>query len=334
MSEVSTIENKIVAPKSLEAEKPKLDAILVFGQGPIIDQSTKLRAKDANTERDKEGTNFWSQDLAESASILYKKGETREIIIMGGVTGGEEYKSEAALIGQKLKELGVPDGAIKLEDESKNSLENLVNVLNNYIDPKKENYGSLGILGSNYHLPRLRLLMTAFGINYHTAFSSEEVLRYAAREGETWDNQKLLEIENRLNIADASKTQVSSKDSPASPYYEAQKGEESNNISERAKMEDVWTRSLLEIPEYWIGYIGRIDDPERIRTILEKQDPNKLKKHGIDLLEPNDVIKSKLLKIERKMPDVEDWKGKDWPKETERRLGEIRKDLQDQIEKK
>lgn len=313
------------SPQSKEITGKPFDAILVFGQGPVIDEKTRVKAKDAGIQPGSEDINLWSKSLAESAAKLYEKGETREIIVMGGKTGGDEFESEADLIAKELRQMGVPEAAIKLENESTNTLENLVNMLNKF--SKNDTYKDLGLLGSNYHLSRLRLLMSLFDIKYKTAFSSEEVLRYGAREKEIWDDQKLLEIENRLNMAEASKTPVSSKDSPVSTYYSKKEGIERKNVNTRAEEEDIWSRALLEMPEYWLKYLGRLEDGEKLRQILQKQDKNTLKRFGLDLSESDASLKEKLLGIERKMPNVEEWRGKVWPISTTQKLEEIRSEL-------
>lgn len=308
-------------PKNQEVEKTGLDAILVFGQGPIIDDGTKAKAMDGGIKPGQEGMNFWSHNLAQAAAELYKRGQTREIIIMGGRTGGENYLSEAELIGQELiEEYGIPESVIKKEVRSTNTLENLVNVLNDYLD-KDSQYKNLGILTSNYHSSRTRLLMELFGIPYKTAFSAEEVLRYVAREGEDWDHQKLLEIEHMLDMNEASKEPT--KYAPS--YFPQKQGTEKKDIVTRGQEEDVWSRALLEMPEYWIGYLGRLKNSKLMRHILKNQDQNVLKNSfGIDLaLDTDEELKKKLASVERKLPNVEKWIREAWSGETQKKLDNL-----------
>src|SRR3990167_1430648 len=247
-------------PKTAEIQKTSLDAILVFGQGPVIEKDTRLKAGETPKGKGSEDINFWGKTLAEAAAQLYKRGQTREIIIMGGRTGGAVYDSEADLIAQALVAHGVPAHAIKKEDMSTNTLENLVNVLNEQLD-KQPRYNNLGILTANYHLPRTQMLMELFDIPYKSAFSAEEVLRYVARERENWDNDKLLEIERRLNMGEASKAPASSKDK-VDTFYQEKQGTEKKNIVRRGQEEDVWSKALLDMPEYWISYVGRLQSGE------------------------------------------------------------------------
>lgn len=319
------------APITREVEKPLLDAILVFGQGPVVERETKERASEAGKEQGSEDVNLWSKTLAEAASELYKRGQTREIIIMGGRTGGEVFQSEAELIAKLLREqYNVPSEVIKLEGQSTNTLENIVNLLNDYIDIE-EKYKNIGMLTSNFHLPRVRLLIELFGIPYKHAFSAEEVVRYVAREGkewEKWDQGKLLEIERRLDMSQASKTPISERDKQAMSgydYYHTKKGMEQENVARRGQKEDVWSRALLKMPEYWLSYLGKLNNANRIREILTKQDQEMLKnRFGINpLSDADDSIREKLLTIERKLPDLKEWTGREWDPQTVAKLEEL-----------
>lgn len=309
-------------PNTPEVKKPSLDAILIFGQGPVMEKESRKKAGEVAKESGSEDINLWSQTLARAAAELYKRGATREIIIMGGKTGGNSYASEADLIAKTLRETyQIPENAIKLEATSTNTLENLVNVLNIYFDGN-EKYKDIGVLGTNYHLARIRLLMDLFNIQYKTAFSAEEVVRFAAREGEKWDDKTLLEIEHRLDTVEAGK--IPTEYAPG--YFPQKEGTEKKDVLRRALEEDVWSRALLEIPEYWLGYLGRLGNGEKLKQILASQDQNILKeKFGIDVSLDNDVvIKEKLLKVQRKMPDLEEWiRERDWPTKSQAKLEEL-----------
>lgn len=318
---------KTEVPKTHEVEKPPLDAILVFGQGPVVDQTTREKASDVKVEVGFEDVNLWSKNLARAAAELFKRGQTREVIVMGGRTGGEAYQSESELIAKILhEEYGVPLEAIKLEGRSTNTLENLVNLLNEYLDKNSE-YKDVGILSANFHLPRTKLLMQLLDIPYGHAFSAEEVTRYAARfdeqgrEREQWDEQTLLEIERMLDMGEASTPPVSPKDK-VDTYYQQQSGTEQKNIAKRGQEEDVWSRALLEMPEYWLCYLGNLKNGERMRNILAGQDQHMLEERfGIDMSsDSDDVLRQKLLKVGRILPNLDEWVGQDWSKDTKERL--------------
>lgn len=311
------IEQKAVSaetPKTAEVEKTSLDVILVFGQGPVIEKETKQKVSEVAETGAAEDVNLWSKEMAKAACELYKRGQTREIIVMGGKTGGEGYQSEADLIAKEMEALGVPKNAIKKEDRSTNTLENIVNVLNTYLD-KDRDMKKLGVLAANYHVPRIRMLMNLFDIPYKTAFSAEEVARYKARLGENWDNQELTELERRLDMNEAAK-----KDS----YYSAKLGTEKKNISRRGTEEDFFDRALVEVPEYWIGYLGRLENTQRMRSILAKQDQEMLaQKFDIRLSDSDEVLKTKLLSIKRIVPPIGEWIGQNWSEETGNKIANL-----------
>ena len=93
----------------------------------------------------------------------------------------------------------------------------------------------------------------------------------------------------------------------------------------RGQEEDVWSKALLEVPEYWLGYLGRLQNTQRIRQILSNQDQKMLfDRFGISLsADTNETIKEKLLAIKRKIPDAEKEIGQNWPAETVSQLENI-----------
>lgn len=324
-SEFTTRAQPLSSPEAERSTKPPL---LIFGQGPVIDSATREKASGTNAKPEEEDVNFWSKNLAEAAAILYKKGATGQIIVMGGKTGGENYLSEAELIAKNLIKLGIPSERIKLENQSTNTLTNLVNMLNTYFDLPDSTVGQqkADILAAPYHLTRVKILMELFGIPLQDAFSSDEVLRFAARDQEPWNQTKLQEIEQKLNI------------NTPEDYYNKMKGEERRDILRRSEEDDVWIRALLEIPEYWIPYLGKIEKPERLRILLKnfnelfpKKDLQLLK---IDInnltIKPDNIneIRQKLQAVKRVMPDIEIWiqehRKQGWPnKETQEKLQAI-----------
>lgn len=304
--------NPVDVPKTQEAEKTSLDGILVFGQGPVIEKETRKWAQGVGKGSGSEDVNFWSDTLAKAASEIYVRGQAKQIVVMGGKTGGKEYGSEAVLIGKKIEELGVPLSAIRLEESSSNTLENIVNMLNQYPELGKKD-SSVGILGSNYHIGRLRVLMEMFDVPCKSVFSAEEVVRFAAMDREDWDHGTLLDIENRLNMNEASRIPVSKRDQELGPgYYGRKTGEEQKTVYRRLQEDDVWRRVLGEIPEYWIGYLGRLTDAGKARAILQKRGDaflsNIRSRFQIDPSVDSDAeLLDKLKNVKRVPPEGKDW---------------------------
>ncbi|GEM_PF-6366243 len=146
--------------------------------------------------------------------------------------------------------------------------------------------------------------MRLFEIPFQNAFSAEAVLLHKAQQEEDYEKVEALQARMSMNT---------SKSLPN--YYEDKEGEEKKHIIDRARIEDVCMRALLEIPQYWVGYLGSLDDTDRVRRILQKQDPQKMAEMGIDLSQDDDHIKSSLqhLAAHRELPPEKKWLGEEWP---------------------
>ncbi len=298
-----------------EAIAPPLDAIMVFGSGPVVDRQSREKAETANTPIGTEDINFWSHTLAQATDILLENNQTARVILMGGKTGGSSFKSEAELIAEAMQAKDSPKTPILLEDGSLNTLENLVNALNLYIDEptQAESFKKLGLLAQHFHLPRVRLLMELFDIPYVTAFSSEKVVAFdAAQKG---DMDTVADIDERLDLSQ----------DPNSPdsYYGKKKGTERLDIKTRFLQNDAYTKEFFDYPEYWLCYVGKLSSEKRIRGILSKLDPEQLKKYHIDLGGPIDEVKSKLVAIERIDLPVADLMQIPWTEENIAHLDEV-----------
>lgn len=70
------------------------------------------------------GNKYIIPELAAQAAILYKKGQTSKILAAGGVLT-DHGQTEAHALYHALKDCGVPDRAIILESESRNTEENI-----------------------------------------------------------------------------------------------------------------------------------------------------------------------------------------------------------------
>lgn len=88
---------------------------------------------------------------------LYKKGLIKKILISGGsgkLIGSESI--EADLTSKYLKNIGVPDSAILIENESKNTIENAkytFELLN-----KTQPNASILVITSAWHIPRSKMI--------------------------------------------------------------------------------------------------------------------------------------------------------------------------------
>lgn len=303
-------------PVPVEPEKKPFDVLLVFGQGPVIGKESRLPAGDSGEEN--EDVNFWSKEMSKAAKILYDEKQVGKVIVMGGKTGGAS-NSEGALIAKPLQKAGVP---VETEEGSTNSLENLVNLINEHpeiMEPESKN----AIMGSDFHLSRIRQLMEMFEIPYTGVFSAEAVSKYAALQ--IADENILHDLARRLDItADSKKPNIY-----APGYYLGKKGTEQRGVEDRTRDEAFLSRALLDQPKYWVGYIGGIRNDELMMRLLQKQDPRMLKNiFAVDLSEPPDQIRGKLLPFtkagdKRVVPSPKLWKEKPWPKKSVKALEDI-----------
>ena len=272
ISQIATLEVSAIA---VEAERTSGRPLLIFGQGPLIDPESRIKAQDAETAPGSETMNFWGDTLAEAGAILYHSGVTSEIIIMGGKTGGKtpenkDYAAEADILEEKLVALGVPHEKITKERRSGNTLENLLYFTEEVLENRPDlMQAGMDVLGAHGHNPRIRILMELYGLPYVDSFVADEVIRTALLQDHDLYRYELLDIDKRLDVNQQVRTPHSERDRLANPtYYDDKLGTEQKSYLRRAQEETAFTRMLLEIPEYWITYVGRITDDVHLRKVL------------------------------------------------------------------
>ena len=106
-----------------------------------------------------------AKERAAAASQLYRSGRVKYIVPSGGVEwniGGEKI-SEARYMARILKDGGVPDEAIILEDEARTTKENMIYAALQ-INRKTKFYGDkkIIIVTSHYHMKRSVALARTF----------------------------------------------------------------------------------------------------------------------------------------------------------------------------
>lgn len=330
----------------------KVDYLMVFGQGPVLDKET-MDKPDPNKKEINNEAISWMKTIARAAGELKLAGATDKIILTGGKTGGENSKSEAELMKDILtNEYHIPEGDIILEDKATNTLTNFALTLNR-IDSqvnKFDQQAKIGLLGADFHLARIDLLAKKFGIKAEQAFSAEQIFKLIGqRTGDEQmvdlinkrlnPNEDLLPNDSRINWKDFQSLpseekakQPSRSTMKAKTYFEEQPGIEgkSKDILSMFAGENRWTAGLLDIPEYWIGYLGQIENNERLMSILKNENlikPEELKKLDISLEETPEKIKQKLLPYteeKRKMPEENLGQAANWTNLTRQKLEEIR----------
>ncbi|MEJ6395632.1 YdcF family protein [Gymnodinialimonas sp. 2305UL16-5] len=105
-------------------------------------------------------------------ATLYHKGCGGLVVACGGV--GRFGPSEAEVMARILRDRDVPDSAIRLEDRSRNTAQNIAFAL-----PILEAEGitQLIIVSDSYHLPRARLIARRHGVSANGAAPSWKTAR-------------------------------------------------------------------------------------------------------------------------------------------------------------
>jgi uncharacterized SAM-binding protein YcdF (DUF218 family) len=116
----------------------------------------------------------WAGDRLFQAIALYKKGQIKQILLSSGNGNliNNEVK-EADLTVNYLKLIGIPDSAIMVENQSRNTIENAKNSLAQIA--KKNPKAKILVITSAWHIPRAKLIFDKQAKNkieyYPTNFS-------------------------------------------------------------------------------------------------------------------------------------------------------------------
>ncbi len=99
----------------------------------------------------------WAGDRLFQAIALYKKGQIKQILLSGGSANliNRQVK-EADLAVKYLKLIGLPDSAILIENQSRNTVENARYSL--ALIRKKNPKAKIMVITSAWHIPRAKLI--------------------------------------------------------------------------------------------------------------------------------------------------------------------------------
>lgn len=131
-----------------EASYPKLKK---YDVGIVLGGFSNINLRNNSIEFEGSGDRLFQ------AIKLYKKGIIKEILIASGNSNLLDNKvKEADLAANYLKEIGIPDSAILVEDNSRNTVENARNSAK--IISKRYNNPKILVITSAWHIPRARLV--------------------------------------------------------------------------------------------------------------------------------------------------------------------------------
>lgn len=122
-------------------------------------------------------SNFLMDRTMEGAK-LYKEGYAKSIIVSGG-QGNKEDISEAECMKRILIKEGIPENKIILEDNSRNTNQNLKYSFNIM---KKEGFKSAILVSNRFHLGRIKMLAKRYKIDssfsgtFNTKYITSEIL--------------------------------------------------------------------------------------------------------------------------------------------------------------
>ncbi len=312
--------DKSISPDIKNNIKP-VDYLFVFGQGPVLDTDTKAKPKDG--EIAKTEAISWMITAARAAGELKLVGAANKIVLTGGKTGGALNRSEAGLMRDILtKEYGIKDKDIILEDKASNTLDNFALSLNE-IDERQNGAlhdTSIAVLTADFQLARARLLTDFYGLKIKNAFSSEQIFRFIAHL--TNNNELHQELDRRLAIqedfsmpesaylpgdwetfikmplTEQGKQKTKSKIAPnALTEFEWQENEEGKGIRQRVEFEGYLSRGFQEVPEFWFGFLAKLNDRLLTSAVqrIQKANPDLLTKFGITDQTPLATIREALL---------------------------------------
>jgi uncharacterized SAM-binding protein YcdF (DUF218 family) len=144
-------------------ELPKADAIVVLG-GATEGESRFGRGADFNHAADRLFT----------GAELYLRGMATKIVLSGGSPSGQ--RSEAVLMAEKLRALGISDDALILETESRTTYENAVQTGGILMAQGRKH---ILLVTSGAHMRRSVPLFEAQGFQVTAVATDHQIPRYA-----------------------------------------------------------------------------------------------------------------------------------------------------------
>jgi uncharacterized SAM-binding protein YcdF (DUF218 family) len=186
----------------------RADAIVVLGRGVNADGTLPLGAR----------------SRVERAVALYHAGVAPRLIASGRNSLMAEQLpvvTEAAAMGRFAQELGVPQGAILLEDQSRDTIGNAYFTSRRYLEPN--GWDAIRVVTSDYHVPRTswifqKVLGDSIDVSFSPASSELFANSVAQRAREESDIARFL-MEWLGDIPDGDRVAIDRFISEAHPGY-------------------------------------------------------------------------------------------------------------------
>lgn len=158
-------------PHKTASELPRADVIVIFGGNTQANRANWFEPYNRATAVDR-------IDIAEK---LYLAGRAPRILISGGALSGKV--SEAQIIARLLRQRGIPDSALLLENESRNTFENA-----RFTDiiMRGQKLKSALLVTSALHMPRALGSLQKRGIQVTAASGAPQILLPRNNPPELW----------------------------------------------------------------------------------------------------------------------------------------------------
>jgi hypothetical protein len=167
-------------------------------------------------------------------------------------------------------------------------------------------------MGSDFHIARIKLLAHLFGVDNPQSFSAEQIFRLIAYKTNDEELHQILDgllnMDQDLSfpgsrfksgeweqfINSEPEKQLLQPSRSLRPrhmltHFELERGNESRGIHARATFESFLTRGMLEVPEFWFGYLYYLND-RRLVTIINNTSEETLSHFGIRKdMQPTDI---------------------------------------------
>lgn len=153
------------------AELPRADVIVVFGGHTQLNRANWFEPY----------SRINAIERIDRAAALYAAGKAPRILLSGGAREGKV--SEAQILARLLRQRGVPESAVLLENDSRNTFENarFTDVL-----MRKQKLKSALLVTSALHTPRALGSLAKRGINVTAASSPPQITLPATNAPDLW----------------------------------------------------------------------------------------------------------------------------------------------------
>lgn len=153
------------------SQLPRADVIVVFGGNTQANRSNWFEPLNRAT----------AIDRIDRAQSLYQAGKAPRILLSGGANEGKV--SEAQMLARLLRQRGIPDSAILLENESRNTYENA-----RFTDLTMRGHKlrSVLLVTSALHMPRALGSLEKRGVQVTAANSAPQIFLPTSNAPDLW----------------------------------------------------------------------------------------------------------------------------------------------------